>query len=906
MVACRAFRAPGGTGGRQVIQQKASTKPVFELSKAQKVVTDYGVAALKAAEEKLSKINGLEGEIEKLSDGELRDRLVEDGSLESVFAVAREAAWRVLGLRAFDVQVLGGLVIAEGGLAEMATGEGKTLAAVAPVVYHALRGKGALVVTANDYLARRDADSVGQVARFLGLSVGLVEAGVESAARRKAYACDVTYVSNAELGFDFLRDALAYAPEDVVLRDSSSSSSSSFGFAVVDEADSILIDEARTPLIISEQVAAPAQKCEVARDLVEILREPEHYAVDSKASSAVLSEAGYRECQAALGIEDLADPRDPWAPFISNALRAKGLLVRDRDYVVRGDPPEVAIVDSFSGRVLEGRRWSDGLQQAVECKERTGVSPMTRPAASITFQALFGGDNLISTLAGMTGTASTDADEFSRVYGLGVVPIPTALPIARQDYEDAVYQSVEAKWRAAAAEVARAHAANRPVLVGTTSVEDSEDFTRRLRETYGIRAVALNARPEVAAQEGAVVAQAGRLGAVTVATNMAGRGTDIVLGGDSKFATKQLVERLLLLEEEDGNSAVLLSPETRAELKKAVASTISKLGSGGRLTRDEAEQASAATVESNKGGLADLRRAARRARDEIEAHLASEKAEVRRLGGLYVIGTERHESRRVDRQLRGRAGRQGDPGASRFFVSVEDRLFKIFGGDTIQRVMRTLRVGDDIPIEAKPVTDALSKIQEQVEKRNEGLRTAMLAFEEVVDAQRTQIYALRKSLLMASDVQAAEICRSWTASTANAVLGSAKDDFDLLKSRFDQMFAGAANFEVVPDDGDNNPEDFGIDLDAVFVKVGEARPQRSPARSFASLALLRLDKLWADHLANLNDLKDSVQFRAYQGTAPIEEYQRDAFALFSTLQTKLRSDTTYSFFQLLLVPPPPP
>lgn len=914
-------------GPRQRVVARASSTPIFELSKSQKqvdgqrIVSAEGSALLKECQKSLSDISKLESELEAMSDVELRNALKDD--MTTVFGVVREAAWRVLQMRPYDVQMLGGLVMARGGLAEMATGEGKTLAAVAPVVYHALKKKGSLVVTTNDYLARRDADSVGQIARFLGLSVGLVESSLSPAERRDAYACDITYVSNSELGFDYLRDNLAFSSEEVVLREQ-------FGFALIDEADSILIDDAKTPLVVSEQVVAPTEKYAIAKELVDgVLRETVHYDVDLKKSAVTLTEIGYKECLATLGVTDLADPQTPWAPYISNALRAKALLEKDRDYVIR-EGGEVAIVDAFSGRILEGRRWSDGLQQAVEAKENLPASNLTRPAATVTFQALFGGGNrrrLCDVLSGMTGTASTDADEFESVYNLVVAPVPTALPVARKDYEDAVYATVEAKWRAAAAEVARAHKTGRPVLVGTSSIEDSEDFAKRLAENYGIFARTLNARPDAAKAEGAVVAGAGRLGAITVATNMAGRGTDIVLGGDAKFIVKSYLENKLAGGDDD-EFDLPVDDEIKLELDEAAKEALELLLSDGdekKLSSDEAAQVAAAAVESSKGAaaLSRLRSASRAARTSVAESLAEEREKVLELGGLYVIGTQRHESRRVDRQLRGRSGRQGDPGASRFFVSVEDDIFKRFGGDKIKSLMRTLRVGEDLPVEAKAVTEALARIQEQVEKYNGELRSTTLTFDEVLDVQRRQIYSWRSRILAKRNVRA--MCKAWTATTAASVVASVKrdkGDADMLRARFGQIFV-ASSQAYLPDanlvdlikapdflGGDDDDEEeeavdqtlclFGLDVDATCERIEKIRSAGPATDAFAALAILQIDKLWADHLTNINDLKESIQFRAYAGTQPTDEFQQDAFVLYRKLRAKIKTDTTYSFFQLLL------
>ncbi|EGB07340.1 hypothetical protein AURANDRAFT_59127 [Aureococcus anophagefferens] len=836
------------------------------------VLSGEAKSLLKGAEQCVGRVNALEADMEALSDAGLRDlaktlgdelsaldpsREASDAQVASAFALAREAAWRVLKLRAYDVQLLGGYVMSRGALAEMATGEGKTLAAVAPTLLGALRRRGALVVTANDYLARRDADGVGLVLRFLGLSVGLVESSMAVGGddRRDAYASDVTYVSNAELGFDYLRDQLALEEAELVMpsRPGASAVEELFYWCLVDEADSILIDEARTPLIISETTAAPKAKYDVARDLADgVLQKGRHYDVDEKGMSVILTEAGYGECERTLGTS-MFDPKDPWAPFVLGALRAKELLLRDRDYLVDG-AGAVKLVDAFSGRVLEGRRYADGLQQSIEAKEGLVCSDQTRPTAQVTFQALF--RTLSSRLAGMTGTALSDGKELGDVYKLTVVPIPTALPIARKDYDDAVYRTVDAKERAAAAEVVRAHKDGRPVLVGTTSVEQSDAFVERLLRDYGLAASKLSARPDAAARESAVIAQAGRLGAVTVATNMAGRGTDIKLGGSASDLAK------------------LVADPAVAALRKALAALEADLG----------------------------------------AALDAERAAVVRAGGLYVVGTERHESVRIDNQLRGRSGRQGDAGASRFFVSVDDPMFKTFGGDQIAKLMETFRVGDDLPLEAKSVTENLGKIQAKVEAYNADLRVNVLKFDDVLDGQRRALYATRRRLLLDGADDAAANAREWAADALLAIAKSvdrdagADGDVDaLLAARLDAFFGPGAlrlDADALAALGEGEATKVAAlpavaaCVDGLLDAVAEKRPARPPTESFTKLALIRLDKLWADHLLNMNYLKESVQLRTLQQTDPFQEYQREGFELFTALQTKIKADTIYSLLQI--------
>mmetsp|Transcript_5597 Transcript_5597/g.16480 ORF Transcript_5597/g.16480 Transcript_5597/m.16480 type:complete len:950 (+) Transcript_5597:78-2927(+) len=932
-----AFRAPISVRrspfARPAVKEATRPEILFEQQKGGASVTPEAKDLIARGRTHLAKVSALEAGLEALDDDSLKaeaaalkaelsqlDAAAEpsEEAAARTFALAREAAWRVLKLRAYDVQVLGGYAMATGNLAEMATGEGKTLAAIAPTLLGALRGKGALVVTANDYLARRDADSVGLVLRYLGLTVGLVESTLEPASedRREAYSRDVTYVSNAELGFDYLRDQLALGEDELVLP----RRPVPFYWCLVDEADSILIDEARTPLIISETTAAPQGKYGVAKDLAEgLLVEGVHYDVDLKGRAVQLTEQGYAEAQAAVG-KSLFDAKDPWAPFVLSALRAKELLQRDRDYLVTDDG-EVKLVDAFSGRVLEGRRYADGLQQAVEAKEGLTCSDQTRPTAVVTFQALF--RTIATRLAGMTGTASTDGKELKDVYGLEVVPIPTALPVARKDYDDAVYGTVDAKERAAAAEVARQHKEGRPILIGTTGVDASDAFVARLKRDYGIEAEALSARPDAAAREAAVVAQAGRVGAVTVATNMAGRGTDIKLGGSAADLARLCVEDALLrggaFDEQlltvaarrDDENPLGFSPATLELFKAAAAAAKDLLG---EVDRDGAADVVALAAEgaSRNPVVVATRAAVDAARADLEAPLREERARVEALGGLYVLGTERHESSRIDNQLRGRAGRQGDPGASRFFVSVRDPMFVNFGGDNIAKLMSTLRVGDDLPVEAKAVTDALTKIQAKVEGFNAEQRTNVLKFDDVSDGQRRALYGTRRRLLLADAAAQTETLAEWTADAALAVAKSAARDGQgeddarrLLEERLGQFFGAA----LVLDDearealgsGDvaalANGKAVRSCVKNLLEAVAVTRPARPATESFGKLALLRLDALWAEHLLNMNYLKENVQLRSIGQTDPFQEFQREGFELFTSLQTKIKADSVYSMLQ---------
>ncbi|HAN45507.1 MAG TPA: preprotein translocase subunit SecA, partial [Cyanobacteria bacterium UBA8156] len=664
-------------------------------------------------------IQSFESELASLSDGELAAKTGEfkgrlqngedlDDLLPEAFAVMREASKRVLGLRHFDVQMLGGMVLHRGEVAEMKTGEGKTLVATLPSYLNALTGKGVHVVTVNDYLARRDAEWMGQVHRFLGLSVGLIQQAMDPTERKKNYACDITYATNSEIGFDYLRDNMATSLEEVVQQP--------FHYCIIDEVDSILIDEARTPLIISGQVERPAEKYVGAADVAWQLQKEKHYEVDEKQRTAILTDEGFETVEKLLGVADLFDQEDPWAHYIFNAIKAKELFVNDVNYIVSND--EIVIVDEFTGRIMPGRRWSDGLHQAIEAKEGVTIQNETQTLASVTYQNLF---LLYPKLAGMTGTAKTEESEFGRIYNLEVTVIPTNRKSGRGDLADEVYKTETGKWQAVARECQAMHEQGRPVLVGTTSVEKSEVLSHLLTDA-GVPHNLLNAKPENVEREAEIVAQAGRKGAVTISTNMAGRGTDIILGGNADYMARLKVREAFMpvmvrdddvtgsaqrlfgsrpvggggFGQDDPNNGqkparktwkpsgnlfpVELPPNVQNTLKQAVAFAEDLLGPQS-LAELEAEDLLAIASEkapTENPVVQRLREAFQDIREVYEAYTQQEREEVTRLGGLHVIGTERHESRRVDNQLRGRCGRQGDPGSTKFFLSLEDNLMRIF------------------------------------------------------------------------------------------------------------------------------------------------------------------------------------------------------------------------------------
>lgn len=897
---------------------------------------------LKELQVRVERINALEPSIENLSDEELAAKTVEfrqklasgdgtslDDILEEAFACVREAAWRVLEQRHYDVQMLGGMVLNDGRLAEMVTGEGKTLVATLPSYLNALNNQTSFVVTVNDYLARRDAEKMGQIHKFLGLSVGLIQGGMKEEERKKNYQCDIVYVTNSELGFDYLRDHLSYTTEGTVLPEGGLD-----GFCVVDEADSVLIDEARTPLIISRQVPAPEYKYKLAKQIADNLKPNIHYTVDLKNKNININQKGYRDTEKALGIESLfiasSKNDSAWAPFVSNAVKAKELFQKDIEYTVLTDPETgskqgIGIIDSFTGRVLDGRRWSDGLHQSIEAKEGITVSQQSQVIASVTYQSLF---RQFSRLSGMTGTALSDAAEFDVIYGLVVTPVPTALPVARRDYPDVVYKSRRAANDALVKEVESAVADGRPCLVGTTSVAMSEVIVKELN-SHGIEAELLNASPKNALRESDIIAQAGRAGKVTVATNMAGRGTDILLGGCPNTmarikARSFLTSKGILMSPDDQlidspdesyypcsvtEDANYLLSEASSSILKYYGKKLSFLELDALLTvaTDTTES------EEDPEHVIKLRDAIENVKESYKEILSKEKDAVKRVGGLYVIGTNRHESSRIDNQLRGRAGRQGDPGTSRFLLSFEDDMFVIFGADKLKNILNAFRVSDDMPIEAEQVTKALDQVQRTVEEKYREVRTELLKFSEVLNNQRMVIYSRRRSILFGSHDQTLDRLKRYNKETvADIVNGMLNTDekagriLDPSKvlEKFKQFFPSAAIYVTMEDLAGLEVDGVKNLLTATVDETLKLKQKEIDANSLNKLSktanfvmLLTMDNAWADHLQNMEYIKEGVILRKYQGLDPVAEYQNDALELFEGLQDSMRRDAVYSFWQ---------
>ena len=915
---------------------------------------DPNTRKLKRYQPFVADINVLEEDIRSLSDEQLQGKTAEfkqqlekattdreqeellEDLLPEAFAVVREAAWRVLGMRHFDVQLLGGVVLHRGEIAEMKTGEGKTLVSTLPAYLNALSGKGVHIVTVNDYLARRDAEWMGQVHRFLGLTVGLIQSGMGPAERQRNYGCDITYATNSELGFDYLRDNMATSMNEVVQRP--------FNYCIIDEVDSVLIDEARTPLIISGQVERPTQNYMKAAQIAKMLQPEEHYEVDEKARNVILTDEGFIEAEKLLEVGDLYDPENPWAHYIFNAIKAKELFTNDVNYIVRND--EVVIVDEFTGRVLQGRRWSDGLHQAIEAKEDVEIQKETQTLATITYQNFF---LLYPKLAGMTGTAKTEEAEFEKIYNLQVTIIPTNKPPGRRDMSDVVYKTEEAKWKAVARECADMHEQGRPVLVGTTSVEKSEVLSRLLSQ-LDVPHNLLNARPENVERESEIVAQAGRKGAVTIATNMAGRGTDIILGGNADYMSRLKVReyfmpQIVIPEEEDSFAAMAggggkrsqaqgfapgkkvktwkvspqiyptqLSPETEQKLIEAVKFAVQQYGERS-LPELEAEEKIAIAAENaptDDPVIQKLREVCRAVRKEYEAFTHKEHDEVintEPIGGLHVIGTERHESRRIDNQLRGRAGRQGDPGSTKFFLSLEDNLLRIFGGDRVAGMMNAFRVEEDMPIESGMLTRSLEGAQKKVETFYYDTRKQVFEYDEVMNNQRRAIYAERRRVLEGLDLKEQVI--QYAEKTMDDIVDAYVNP-DLPPEEWDlgSLVSKVQEFvyllqDLQPEHLDDMTvteiktflhEEVRKAYDIKEAQIDQIQPglMRQAERFFI---LQQIDTLWREHLQSMDALRESVGLRGYGQKDPLIEYKQEGYETFLEMMIDIRRNVVYSLFQ---------
>ncbi|KAL0845828.1 hypothetical protein Bca101_019074 [Brassica carinata] len=952
----------------------------------------------------VASVNRLETEISSLSDSDLcgrtdalKQRAQQGESMDSLlpeaFAVVREASKRVLGLRPFDVQLIGntqslwtvtvllssscepvalvrdlgnnvtlvrgsflehlrpiaifismitfrdystptcGMVLHKGEIAEMRTGEGKTLVAILPAYLNALSGKGVHVVTVNDYLARRDCEWVGQVPRFLGLKVGLIQQNMTPEQRKENYLCDITYVTNSELGFDYLRDNLAT------------------------EIDSILIDEARTPLIISGPAEKPSDQYYKAAKIASAFERDIHYTVDEKQKTVLLTEQGYEDAEEILDVKDLYDPREQWASYLLNAIKAKELFLRDVNYIIR--TKEVLIVDEFTGRVMQGRRWSDGLHQAVEAKEGLPIQNESITLASISYQNFF---LQFPKLCGMTGTASTESAEFESIYKLKTTIVPTNKPMIRKDESDVVFKAVNGKWRAVVVEISRMHKTGRAVLVGTTSVEQSDELSQLLQEA-GITHEVLNAKPENVEREAEIVAQSGRLGAVTIATNMAGRGTDIILGGNAEFMARLKLREILMprvVKPTDGvfvsvkkappkrtwkvNEKLFPCKLSNEKVKLAEEAVQSAVEAWGQKSLTELEAEERLSYSCEKGPVQDevigkLRNAFLEIAKEYKGFTDEERKKVGSVtaeqyvnlcqacvvdnfffcpellqvveaGGLHVVGTERHESRRIDNQLRGRSGRQGDPGSSRFFLSLEDNIFRIFGGDRIQGMMRAFRV-EDLPIESKMLTKALDEAQRKVENYFFDIRKQLFEFDEVLNSQRDRVYTERRRALVSDSlepliIEYAELTMD-DILEANIGPDTPKESWDLEKliakvQQYcyllndltpDLLKSQGSSYEGLQDYLRARGRDAYLQKREIVEK--EAPGLMKDAERF--LILSNIDRLWKEHLQALKFVQQAVGLRGYAQRDPLIEYKLEGYNLFLEMMAQIRRNVIYSIYQ---------
>ena len=848
-----------------------------------KIFGTYSQRELKSIWPVVHRIEAMEDEYKALTDQQLQHKTVEfkerlsagetlDDILPEAFATVREAADRVLGLRPYPVQLVGGIVLHQGRIAEMKTGEGKTLVATLPAYLNALTGKGVHIVTVNDYLAKRDSEWMGKVHRFLGLTVGLIIHDMDKAQRQQAYAADITYGTNNEMGFDYLRDNMAIYANEQVQR--------GHQFAIVDEVDSILIDEARTPLIISgmgdkstqlydmaEMFAARLKKYVVAETDAKEEEDPSldaDYIVDEKARTATLTARGIKKAEEFFQVENLGDPENATiAHHINQAIKAHGTMRRDVDYVVKDG--EVVIVDEFTGRLMFGRRYSEGLHQAIEAKEHVSVQRESKTLATITFQNYF---RLYQKLSGMTGTALTEEEEFATIYKLDIVEIPTNRPVARVDMDDSVYKTEVGKYRAVIRQVKECHEKGQPVLVGTVSIEKNELLGQLLRRE-GIPCNLLNAKNHE--KEAEIVAQAGKLGAVTVATNMAGRGTDIMLGGNAEYLAKN-------------------------DLRKAGLS-------------DELIAEATGYADTDNQEILDARKLFAEKMEHYRAAIADEADKVRAAGGLFIIGTERHDSRRIDNQLRGRAGRQGDPGQSRFYISLEDDLMRLFGGDRITGMMERMNIDEDTPIENKMLSHAIEQAQTTVESRNFQARKSVLEYDDVMNKQREIIYGQRTQVLEGMDVKEIIMNMMTTAITnqvSAAFLGQQQLDAaalrELLRSVEGLYFPrGAVSVESLAGLSQEDITDRFTQAAAVFYDKKEQEFTSPVMREVERVVLLRVvDEYWMDHIDAMDDLKQGIRLRAYAQTDPVIAYKKESLEMFDEMIAAIQEETVRRLYSVRL------
>lgn len=838
-----------------------------------KIFKSYSEKEVKRVMPIVEQINKLEPEMEKLTDKELtgkteylKKQLEEGKTLDDIlpeaFAVVREASKRVLGLRHFDVQLIGGIILHQGRISEMKTGEGKTLVATLPAYLNALKGKGVHVITVNDYLAKRDSEWMGKLYKFLGLSVGLVVNGLEPDQRREAYAADITYGTNNEFGFDYLRDNMVLYKEQLVQRE--------LNYAIVDEIDSILIDEARTPLIISGRANKSSELYKKADGFVRTLdakviveedvkdydqaedNEKYDYIVDLKAKSASLTQKGIKKAEEYFKLENFNDLENSEIVHnVNQALRAHGVMKKDIDYIVKDG--EVLIVDEFTGRIMYGRRYNNGLHQAIEAKEHVKIADESKTLATITFQNYF---RMYNKLSGMTGTAMTEESEFQEIYHLDVVSIPTNKPMVRKDTSDIIYKNEKAKFRAVVQDVKESYAKGQPVLIGTVSIEKSEKLSKILTKE-GIKHQVLNAKAHE--REAEIIAQAGKYGAVTIATNMAGRGTDIMLGGNSEYLAKQEMKRM-------------------------------------KYASEMIEQATAFN-ETEDQDIINARKKFRELVKKYDKEIEEEKQKVVEAGGLKIIGTERHESRRIDNQLRGRSGRQGDPGCSRFYIGLDDNLMKIFGGDAITKVYDKLNASEDLPIESRIITNAVENAQKRVEGRNFSIRKNVLKYDDVMNAQRELIYRQRREVLDGKDLKD-NIEKMFNSIVDNVVSThfSAVDNEKVNKEALMQDITDVFGITELESVKKENPDVVEVSEELAKV-VSEKYAEKEKdfgekeIRELERVVVLKVvDQKWMDHIDNMEELKNGIGLRAYGQKDPVVQYRIEGTDMFDEMNENIRLD----------------
>ena len=839
------------------------------MSILKKIFKTYSEKEVKRVMPIVKKINDLEGEISKLSDHELREKTnyfkeqlkngkTLDDILPEAFAVVREASKRVLGMRHFDVQLIGGIILHQGRIAEMKTGEGKTLVATLPVYLNALTGKGVHVVTVNDYLAKRDSEWMGKLYKFLGLSVGLVISEMDPRKKKEAYDADITYGTNNEYGFDYLRDNMVVRKEQLVQR--------TLNYAIVDEIDSILIDEARTPLIISGTANTSSNLYKLADDFVRRLKakvlveedaknieqaednENYDYIIDLKAKSATITQKGTKKAEEYFKLENLNDINNSEiVHHINQALRAHGIMKKDIDYIVKDG--EVLIVDEFTGRIMYGRRYNNGLHQAIEAKEHVKIANESKTLATITFQNYF---RMYDKLAGMTGTAMTEESEFREIYNLDVITIPTNKPMIRKDLNDIIYKNEKAKFRAVVEDIKESHSKGQPVLVGTVSIENSEKLSSILKRE-GIKHEVLNAKYHE--KEAEIIAQAGKYGAVTIATNMAGRGTDIMLGGNSEFLAKQEMKK-------HGYSAELI-------------------------------EASTAHNETDDNEILEARKTFRNYEDKFEKEIKDEKEKVIAAGGLKIIGTERHESRRIDNQLRGRSGRQGDPGESRFYIALDDNLMKIFGGDMITSVYNALKADENMPIEMGILSKTVENAQRRVEGKHFSIRKNVLKYDDVMNTQREIIYKQRREVLDGENLKD-RIIKMMT-SVIEEIVNTHHTEIAVNRDSLIVELKSILNVDLKPEELDGTTAEELIEkLDNIVKERYEAKEQEigeEQLREIERIVMLKIvDQKWMDHIDSMDELKDGIGLRAYGQKDPVALYKIEGFDMFEQMVSDIKTD----------------